>query len=112
MNQLDLFQSRKNRDDGMQRAVDNANDKHENWSEKAYDFLVQYCKSQGSLSTFMTEDVRSLWFEQDMPQPPSNRAWGSIARRAVKNGLIKKVGIGPVKNPKANCAYASIWVVR
>ena len=56
------------RDKGIKKAVDNANDTHEKWSDKAYKFLVKYIKSQHE---FMTEDVR-MASEKEIPKPPSN----------------------------------------
>ena len=38
------------RDKGIKKAVDNANDTHEKWSDKAYKFLVGYIKSHQEFS--------------------------------------------------------------
>ena len=58
------------RDEGIKQAIDNADDTHERWSEKAYKFLTNWIKTQYE---FMTEDVR-LASEKEIPKPPSNRA--------------------------------------
>ena len=83
------------RDKGIKQALDNANDTHEKWSEKAYKFLVNYIKSNNQ---FMTEDVR-LASEKEIPIPPSNRAWGGIVVRASKAGLIGSVGTNNPEKP-------------
>ena len=95
------------RDKGIKQAVNHANDKHDKWSDKAYNFLVSYIKSQHE---FMTEDLREA-SEKEIPKPPSNRAWGGIVVRAARAGLINKVGFSNVKNPKAHHTPASIWRV-
>jgi hypothetical protein len=95
------------RDKGIKQAIDNADDTHERWSEKAYKFLTNWIKTQYE---FMTEDVR-LASEKEIPKPPSNRAWGGIVVRAARAGLINKVGFSNVKNPKAHHTPASIWRV-
>lgn len=95
------------RDKGIKQALDNANDTHEKWSEKAYKFLVNYIKSNNQ---FMTEDVR-LASEKEIPIPPSNRAWGGIVVRASKARLISRVGFSIVKNAKAHKTPASVWRV-
>ena len=95
------------RDKGIKQAIDNADDKHERWSEKAYKFLTNWIKTQYE---FMTEDVR-IASEKEIPKPPSNRAWGGIVVRAARAGLINKVGFSNVKNPKAHNTPASIWRV-
>ena len=95
------------RDKGIKQAIDNANDTHDKWSDKAYKFLVDYTKSQYE---FMTEDVR-IASEKEIPKPPSNRAWGGIILRAVRAGLVHRVGFSSVKNIKAHRTPATVWRV-
>lgn len=107
MNQLDLFQSRVNRDIGIKKAEDHANSVHESWSDKAYEFLRQYIRHDAE---FMTEQIREA-SEGIVPEPPSKRAWGSIVLKAARAGLIKKIGYKSVSNPKANATPATLWRV-
>ena len=95
------------RDKGIKKALDNANNTHDKWSDKAYDFLLKYIKYQNQ---FMTEDVR-IASEKAIPKPPSNRAWGSVILKAAKSGLINRVGFANVKNAKAHKTPASVWRV-
>ena len=95
------------RDKGIKQAINNANDTHEKWSEKAYKFLTDYIRSHHE---FMTEDVR-VASEKKIPIPPSNRAWGGIILRASKAGLITRVGFSSVKNVKAHRTPATVWRV-
>ena len=95
------------RDKGIKKALDSANNTHDKWSEKAYDFLLKYIKYQNQ---FMTEDVR-VASEKAIPKPPSNRAWGSVILKAAKSGLIHRVGFANVKNAKAHKTPASVWRV-
>ena len=95
------------RDKGIKKALDNADNTHDKWSEKAYKFLIKYIKSQYD---FMTEDVR-IASEKEIPLPPSNRAWGGIILRASRAGLISRVGFSNVKNAKAHKTPASVWRV-
>ena len=95
------------RDKGIKKALDNANNIHDKWSEKAYKFLLKYIKYQYE---FMTEDVR-VASEKAIPKPPSNRAWGGVILKAVRSGLINRVGFSNVKNAKAHKTPASVWRV-
>ena len=95
------------RDKGIKQAIDNADDTHERWSEKAYKFLTNWIKTQYE---FMTEDVR-LASEKTVPIPPSNRAWGGVVVRASRAGLISRVGFSSVKNVKAHRTPATVWRV-
>lgn len=95
------------RDIGIQKSIDSANNSTKNWSDIAYGFLLGYARSH---KEFMIEDLRasSIGF---VPEPPSNRAWGGIAVRAVKNGIIKRKRFQNVKNVKAHRTPATLWEV-
>lgn len=107
MNQLDLFQSRTNRDLGIKKAEDHANKTHDNWVDKAYEFLMQYVRHD---KEFLTEQVREA-SRGIVPEPPSKRAWGAVIIRAVKRGIIKRKGYALVSNPKAHRTPATLWMV-
>lgn len=92
---------------GMKQSIDHANEKHENWSDEAYGFLLAFIKTT---PRFMTEQVREASVDV-IPQPPSNRAWGPIIMKASKQGIIYRSGYSQVKNPKAHKANASVWAV-
>jgi len=93
------------RDEGIQKAVEHADEVHESWSDKAYQFLLDYDPQ----SEFMTEDLRQA-STRYLPEPPSLRAWGAVVVRAVKNGVIQRVGYRAVSNNKAHRTPASVWI--
>lgn len=95
------------RDRGMKAAIDHANMITDNWSEKAYGFLRSYMTSH---SVFMAEQVREA-SAGIITEPPSGRAWGAIIVRAVKEGLISRIGFQTVKNARAHCTPAAVWKV-
>lgn len=96
------------RDKGMQRAEDKANCTSFNWSIKAYNLLIEYINI--TQVSFLAEDFREWADKQGLEQPPSLRAFGSIITKANRNKLIKHVGYGRTKNPKAHCTPASLWI--
>lgn len=95
------------RDFGIQQSIDSANSAVKNWSDIAYGFLLGYARSHNE---FMIEDMRNASVGL-VPEPPSNRAWGGIAVRAAKNGIIKRKGFRSVKNVKAHRTPATLWEV-
>ena len=108
---FDLFNQPKGetlRDIGIKKAIDHANQVHENWGDKAFNYLKIYMQHNRE---FMVEDVRELAEKAIIEQPPSNRAWGAVIRRAKKEGFIYHAGYRPVKNSKAHCTPASVWRV-
>lgn len=80
------------------------------WSDKAWDFLVNFGRAQHG-KPFMTEDVRAhAELRKAVPMPPDGRAWSSIAMRAPKARLIRRVDYAPNKSPSCHCSPKSVWV--
>lgn len=96
---------------GMLMAETHANQVHENWSEKAFDWFVKYIRHYGLTHSFKTEDVRTYAEANGFESPPSLRAWGSIVMKVAKAGYIEKVGYTQVDNAKAHSANCSLWKV-
>lgn len=92
---------------GMNAAMQHANDCMPDWSKQAYHFAITYCRTR---SRFMAEDMRNA-SDGIVPEPPHTRAWGGIIRRLSNNGIIRCVGISKVKNVTAHSANASVWEV-
>ena len=91
---------------GINQAVCHADKEEPSWSDKAYDFLVKYIRTN---KEFMVEDVRESAMGI-ISDPPSKRAWGGIVLRAKNKGLIRFVRYEKVKNPTAHCANAAVWI--
>lgn len=91
---------------GAQEASDHAEAKtDQEWSAKAFKFLNEYIKTVGR---FMAEDLRRASTDQ-VPEPPSLRAWGHIVGKAARVGLITRIGYEKVKNRKAHATPAAVW---
>lgn len=95
------------RDNGIKQAEDNANRKNKGWSNLAYAFLLTYIQTHDE---FLIEDIRASSIGI-IPEPPSNRAWGSIALRAAKDGFITRKGFKSVSNVKAHRTPATLWTI-
>jgi hypothetical protein len=93
------------RDEGMERARVHADMRKADWSRDAYEFLLLFLQNNDE---FLIEDVRNE-AEGILPEPPSKRAWGSIAVKAAKEGHIRKIGYKEVTNPKAHKTPATLW---
>jgi len=104
MNQLNIFEARKLRDEGMEQAEDAAISRVRDWPEQALDYLKRYPNK-----VFMAEDVRTWAYKNGLTPAPSGRAWGSIIATARKQGIIKHVGYSATSNPKSHSTPASVW---
>ena len=88
--------------DGAAAAADAV---EEGWSEDAYQLLVSHAKVN---QHFVVTDV-----SRQMHCPnPTRRAWGSVARKAFKAGVIVPAGV--VKNHVAGThgSYITLWESR
>lgn len=106
VNQTQIDFGRQARDRGMEKARAHADAVVNDWSERAYELLKWFLeRTKGS---FMAEDFRAD-VKGLLPEPPTNRAYGSVVLRASREGLIRKVGHGTVKSATAHRCFASIW---
>ena len=96
---------------GLLRAIEHADKTSPQWSQRAYNVAVEYVKSQlRSGENFKTEDIRIWAYLSDkIHRPPHERAWGAVCINMAKEGLIEKIGLGSVTNPKAHGAIATLW---
>lgn len=70
---------------GLERAQDAANAAGEDWRTLAIDAFRRHARNN---RFFTTEQVRAA--NKGLPEPPDKRAWGSIPRAAVSEGLIQR----------------------
>lgn len=106
--ELNFDQAKVNANDGMNRAVLNAESHDPEWAAQAYDFLKAFLQCVGP-NEFMAEEVRTMAAKTGFTQPPSNRAWGAVIQRASRDGIIEFVGYQKTKNPMAHCTPAGVW---
>lgn len=106
--QLDLdFRAR--RDAGMARARDHAEADVPGWGDHAYALLHQYALDQRMPWT--CEAFRPWAYDRGLPVPANERAWGPVVQRAIRAGLIERVGYAPAASsngsPKATYRWAA-----
>ena len=104
---LPTYSGKELRDKGIEVAKSHANAVHSEWSETAYNFLLNYLDACNC--EFLCENVRQA-SDGFVPIPPSLRSWGAIMTRAIKSNLIKKIDCIPVKSPNSHCANANLYI--
>ncbi len=107
---LDFEQAKKNRDLGIERAVDHADRESPGWRERATEACLNWIADQQKGRRFLVEEIREyLYQSKQIEKAPSDRAWGAIALKILKSGLVKKIGTGQVLNPRAHRCFASMY---
>jgi hypothetical protein len=87
-----------------QACADAAERRNPGWVKAAYDAFVAYAKTTGSTRQFTTEDVR---LGVSVEKAPDDRAWGSIAMRCKREGIIVAVGYRSVES--SNGSPKTLW---
>ena len=95
--QLDIDFARAARDEGMQRAEDRANDVVVGWSELAFKY-VQLFATQRKGKRFIGREIVLAAKSYGLLEPSNDKAWGSPIQKAVRLGILRKVGYAPDPN--------------
>jgi len=122
MKDLTLFdevvEAKTNRDNAIQRAVEHADRVEVKWSDRAWGLFESYCEALTIAANngvgevvFRTEQFVSSAKSNGLPDPPDNRAFGAIILKAVKAGMITRVGYAPKTSKNCNCQPISVWKV-
>lgn len=88
---LDHAMARAAADDGMRRALLHAESECKDWGDLAFRFLTLFCRRH---RYFISEDVSAESKKYGLLQPPTDRAWGAVYRRAIKEEMIVQDGAG------------------
>lgn len=95
MEQLTLDDAREGRDKGIADALDHADHEVKHWRDLAYTYLVSYCRRHGEI--FTGEDAVDASKRDRMIEPPNDKAWGGVIKRAALAGVIVKVDTNGVR---------------
>lgn len=74
------------------------------WAMLAYSNFMEYAQTH---DCFTTEQVRAAY--KDMPAPPDSRAWGAIALRAKRSGIVDAVGWVRAESMKVHGMVVTQW---
>ena len=89
--QLAIDFARAERDAAMQQAVDAANGRVPKWSSVAFEFIRLYAMQHRG-QKFIGRDITQAALAYGLESPASPKAWGGPIQRAVKEGVLVKVG--------------------
>lgn len=105
------FDARAQRDAGIRKAVEHAEDVTPGWSDRAYHVMRCFVDGQNltGAGEFTGEDLRAYADRLGLPQPPHLRAWGAIFQRAAKSGLIVKTGFTTARAPHVHQSILATW---
>lgn len=80
------------------------------WFEHAYDAFVRFAHKH---KVFTTEDARIYAHNYaGVPVPPDARAWGPVANKAMRDGLVSKVGHSSGILKQCHAGTKTLWKVQ
>lgn len=92
---------------GAALAASHANRIHDEWSDDAMQLFRLYAAQHPE--GFLTEEVRRWADKLGFPEPPDNRAWGSVARRASTLGYVKSTGVRRQASTTCHGSMKTVW---
>ena len=102
---FDFSAARAERDMGMRRAAGHAVDQCIDWPDRAYSFLLAFAARH---ETFQSEDVSDASKrDSNFPQPPTDRAWGSLYVKAQNAGVIEPCGMA--RSRRRHASVCILW---
>lgn len=91
--------------DGAKLAEARANRIHGDWTSKALAAFREYATQHEQLTA---EAVR-LQYAGIVPPAPDNRAWGAIAKVAVREGFVKPAGVTHARSPHCHGGWIAAY---
>ena len=102
-----------NKEQSIQAAADHADRIHEDWTNQAFEkckLVLTHYRLNG-ITEFQMCDMRNsmYMFFTPLPDPPTKRAFGNVARLLRQAKLIEIVGYKPTNNTTAHNAIAAVY---
>lgn len=94
-----------NENEGIEQAVDHADQVSPGWSDRAFEMVKRY----PNVLPFFVQDLREWAHDNGLEDPPSNRAWGGVIKRANHAGLVKFVEYKPKPHEGQHNQPAAVW---
>lgn len=102
---LDFTTARSAGELGMGSALRHAEHRLVDWPDRAYAFLLAFAKQH---ETFQSEDVSDASKrDPSFPQPPTDRAWGSLYVKAQNAGVIEPHGMA--RSRRRHASVCILW---
>ena len=90
-------------------AVEGAENQHAGWSDTAYAYVQLFC-AQNHGRRVAGHEIVNAGIAYGVIQPANRRAWGAPMRRAVKAGLIKRIGF--TEDPLRPGNATALWEIK
>lgn len=104
---FDLPTGRDLRDAGIKQAIEHADRAEPSWSDRALGYFMEYAATHAEMTT---EEVRQYAERCGLQTPTDRRAWGAVALRAMRTGIVRSGGYTKAKSPTVHAMTVTLWV--
>lgn len=91
---------------GMTKAANHAECINEDWKDRALKFFLDFAKKQDGYPFMVCEVIASAG--PDLAAP-DERAWGYVAQRAARQGLVVRCGYSLRTMGKSHSSPRAVW---
>ena len=101
MQQLGINYARAERDEAMSRAVDAAKGRVPKWSSIAFEYVRLFALQHKDMR-FIGRNITQAAKAYGLVSPATEKSWGGPINRAIREGVIRKVGF--TQDANRHCA--------
>jgi hypothetical protein len=103
--QQDLFSASEKGYAAAQAAAARADREIDEWTDKAVALFAEYASR--AFDPFLTEEARQFAESRGLSSPPDGRAWGHVAKKCQRAGVVTSAGFGAAKS--SNGSPKVLW---
>jgi hypothetical protein len=103
--QQDLFSASEKGHAAAKAAAARADREIDDWTQKAVALFAEYAGK--APSSFLTEEARQYAESHGLSVPPDGRAWGHVAKKCQRAGVVASAGFGAAKS--SNGSAKVLW---
>jgi hypothetical protein len=103
--QQDLFSASEKGHAAAQAAAARADREIDDWTQKAVALFAEYASQ--AFDPFLTEEARQYAESHGLSSPPDGRAWGHVAKKCQRAGVVTSAGFGAAKS--SNGSPKVLW---
>jgi len=103
--QENLFSASEKGHAAAKAAAARADREIDDWTQKAVALFAEYASK--APSPFLTEEARQYAESHGLSVPPDGRAWGHVAKKCQRAGVVASAGFGAAKS--SNGSAKVLW---
>lgn len=107
---LDAIQSQQLANTGLSLALESAEKKEKGWNRLCWQLFLLWLRRKKRYEEFRIEQFREYVYKYDLLTPPfSDRAFGFLSKRGVKEGWIAFSKVEKASNKKSHSTPVNVW---